>query len=63
MYGLTLLWLNKEQRDSVNQMHLFQVLRRQRIDIINIISVVPMSLLLTLNSWCSQLVHGISCSI
>ena len=45
------IWLNMvEQSDSANQMYLFKVLRRQTIDIINIINVVPVSVLLTLNS-------------
>ena len=45
------IWLNMvEQSDSANQMYLFKVLRRQTIDIINIINVVPVSILLTLNS-------------
>ena len=39
-----------EQSDSANQMYLFKVLRRQTIDIINIINVAPVSILLTLNS-------------
>ena len=45
------IWLNMvEQSDSANQMYLFKVLRRQTIDIINIINVAPVSILLTLNS-------------
>ena len=45
------IWLNMvEQSDSANQIYLFKVLRRQTIDIINIINVAPVSILLTLNS-------------
>ena len=39
-----------EQNDSANRMYLLKVLRRQTIDIINIINVVPVSLLLILNN-------------
>ena len=40
-----------EQRDSATRMYLFKVLRRQAIDIINIINAVPVPILLTLNSY------------